>query len=273
MESWLILLRGTSLAAILSAFGCSVFGLAFGTHHKWLRLGTVGLALILTIGWLFLASAEIAGAETIHDLIAALPIVAFDTRFGRLGLARLVCLLFALLPGRFGRALGVVATAIAGVLQAGMGHAAAAGGEDGLALIGMESLHLLAAGAWLSGLLPLLVALAADPPGAAQLCRAFSPLGFASVLVLSGTGVFQAEALVEHSSALIGTPYGRMVLVKLALFTVLLALAVVNRFTLTVGLPESRRWLLGSVAIETGFGLAIIVAAARLASLAPIRGL
>jgi putative copper resistance protein D len=157
-------------------------------------------------------------------------------------------------------------------LQAGTGHAAATGGTEGVALIISESLHLLAAGAWLGGLFPLLIGLwHLSSDASARLSHRFSPLGFGCVLVLAGTGMFQANALVDRRAAIFDTPYGHMILIKLALFAILLLLAVLNRFTLTARLPDSRGWLLASVAIETGFGVAIILAAARLASLAPIR--
>ena len=42
-------------------------------------------------------------------------------------------------------------------MQGGMGHAGATGGTVGVVLLVSEALHLLAAGAWLGGLLPLFV--------------------------------------------------------------------------------------------------------------------
>ncbi len=60
-------------------------------------------------------------------------------------------------------------------------------------------LHLLAAAAWLGGLVPLLVLVAAAPPGVAALASSrFSPLGAGCVLLLAGTALFQACVLSER---------------------------------------------------------------------------
>jgi hypothetical protein len=75
-------------------------------------------------------------------------------------------------------------------------------------------------------------------------------------------------------SVAIGTDYGLMALLKLVLFAVLFGLAARNRFRLTPALEtasadDARRRLCRSVAVETGFGLMVVLAAGFLTSLEP----
>jgi putative copper export protein len=269
MDEALPWLRGLALAATLSAFGSSLFTQIFGFSTRQWRRASLWSALGLTLIWLLQASATMAGAENLADFVAAVPIVSLDTQFGHVVLARLACLAMALLTqGWF----GLITAAAAAALLAFAGHAAATGGALGGALIASEVVHMLAAGAWLGGLAPLVLALSRAAPSAqAALGRAFTPLGFVCVVALIGTGLFQAGILTDDFSVLFTSDYGRMLLVKLSLFTVLLSLAFTNRWWLVPRLPQSNRVLQMSVVVETCLGLAVVLAASRLASLAPTR--
>jgi mono/diheme cytochrome c family protein len=138
-----------------------------------------------------------------------------------------------------------------------------------------QAVHLLGAGAWLGGLAPLLVVVRMAPPKAgAMAARWFSPLGKLAIVALTGSSLFQGWVMVASLAGLVGTAYGWVVLGKLALFGVLFVFALLNRYRLAPGLlrgdPESaRRALVRSIAIQTGFGVAIIAAAGVLSSLAP----
>jgi putative copper export protein len=134
-------------------------------------------------------------------------------------------------------------------------------------------LHLLAAGAWLGGLLPLALCVAALPIArAARAAERFLPIGLASVLVLAGSGVVQAVALIGSWHGLLDTRYGDLAMVKLALFAALLGLACLNRFVLAARLRAAgagRRALVASVVLETLLGLAVVLTAAWLGSTEP----
>ena len=128
----------------------------------------------------------------------AVPTVALRTQFGHWLLLRLM-LLIAVLPllwraGIASHRIGGAALAV----QPLLGHAGAMGGSAGTQLIVSEALHLLAAGAWLGGLLPLFLAIGRLPhEAAATTCHGFTPIGLASVLLLAGTAVLQIAALME----------------------------------------------------------------------------
>ncbi|MFD9302671.1 copper resistance protein CopC [Streptomyces sp. NPDC060048] len=93
----------------------------------------------------------------------------------------------------------------------------------------LDILHLLAVATWLGGLTALLVALHKVPGIEREAVRRFSAVAFTSVLVLAATGAYQSWRQVGSWSALTGTDYGRLLLVKIGLVLVLVAIAYVSR--------------------------------------------
>jgi putative copper export protein/mono/diheme cytochrome c family protein len=291
------LVRGLHLAATLSLLGTAGFlawmlpaagGVAVGAvpdllrrrlRRLWWISGLV--ALLAGVAWFILQSAAIAGAESLSDLLDAIPVVAAHTRYGNVMMVRLgllaVATLVPLVPIMGGRAsvhLTIVLTAVALGLQGLIGHAGATEGAIGDGLVLSEFLHLAAAGLWLGALLPLGLSLWALPPAqAAPVCERFSPIGLGCVLVLAGTGFVQGLDLIGSLPALFGTTYGHFALLKISLFLVALVLAALNRLWLTdrlaAGVASARRVLLASVSVETCVGLAIVTAAAFMASSPP----
>ncbi len=161
----------------------------------------------------------------------------------------------------------VVAAAYLGSL-AWVGHAVAGNKPDEFDRIAADVVHLLAAGAWL-GALPALVYLlhGTHPLDAVALAtRRFSNLGMASVCVLVVSGLVNTWYQVDDVPALIGTDYGRLLLVKLGLFATMLGLAVTNRGVLTPRLAGGDRAALrllrrnAVLEIAAGIGVVIIVA-------------
>ena len=98
-------------------------------------------------------------------------------------------------------------------------------------------------------------------------------LGIASVATMSATAVVNASVLVGSFHALISTEHGRLLLLKLAFFVAMLALAATNRFWLTPRLDLSSdgalRGLTRNSAIEFALGLAIVTIVGMLGTLHP----
>lgn len=100
-----------------------------------------------------------------------------------------------------------------------------------------DILHLLAAGAWLGALLPLVMLLAQtwrdkNSQAVAAACTAtlrFSVLGLSCVGTLIVTGIVNTWFLAGSVPALLGTVYGQLLLVKIALFATMIAVAGVNQ--------------------------------------------
>ncbi|MFF3502027.1 copper resistance protein CopC [Streptomyces sp. NPDC003247] len=101
-------------------------------------------------------------------------------------------------------------------------------------------LHLLATAAWLGGLTALLTLLRRDALPARVAAR-FSRVAAASVAVLAVTGVYQSWRGLGSLGALTGSPYGRLLLAKLAAVALLLtAGALSRRWTARVAEAEER---------------------------------
>ncbi|MFG2460478.1 copper resistance CopC/CopD family protein [Streptomyces sp. NPDC048523] len=91
-------------------------------------------------------------------------------------------------------------------------------------------LHVLAMAVWLGGLAALLTTLyRASSHVPAVVVARFSRLAFASVTVLVGTGVYQSWRGLGSWSAITGTTYGHLLVLKLLAVTLLLAAARLSR--------------------------------------------
>jgi putative copper export protein/mono/diheme cytochrome c family protein len=278
------LLRGTHLAAVLSLFGSLVFRqfVVPVPEVAWravvTRVGSISAAVALVFGgvWLTAVAGTIAGASSVRTMLAAVPLVAHYTGFGNLVCARLLLLAVVLLllsrRHRYAPVAALLAAGIALALQPLLGHIGALEGDARLVLIPIEAAHLLAAGAWLGGLVPLLLCVVRAPPKlAANLCERFTPVGLVAVGTIAVTALPQAGELIGGLPGLIGTQYGHLAAIKIGLFVLALGLACANRLVLTERLAAGagRRGLIVSVAIETVAVSCVVLAAAAMASSAP----
>lgn len=286
-----VLTRGAFVACLLSSLGTALFLRVItppiwsrlpdgrspvrGQCHTLLRLSLIA-ACLTGLAWLVLQAADITDAETTMQALTAVPAVLLDTRFGQFLTAQIVLVLAALAASRRQNGdLAVLSLAgAATLLEAGHGHAFAMSPRPN-ALLACDALHVLAAGAWLGGLLPLLIVVRDVPLDVAALAaRRFSILGIAAVATLAATALFQGWVLSGGLSGLAGTAYGTVLLLKGGLFAMLLGLAALNRLRFTPGLAgpggaASRRALLYSIALETFLGLCAVLAAGLLSGLEP----
>ena len=181
------------------------------------------------------------------------------------------------------RVLGASA-AFAGTL-AWSGHGGATPGEAGLIHGGADALHLIAAAAWLGGLVPLALvlrwAMQADqlsPHALTAVLRRFSNLGMLAVAMLIASGTVNTIFSVGSLDALIGRAYGRILLLKITLFAGMAALAAINRLKWTPALAAMldtpaagrpiRRIYLNALA-EIALGIAVVIVVGWLGVLAP----
>jgi putative copper export protein/mono/diheme cytochrome c family protein len=280
--------RGLQMIALVSIFGTLVAIAMTGRDspgvlhlrtilRALVRISTL-VALVTGVIWLSTASAVIAGSDSISATLDAIPVVAFQTQYGQWFTFRCIVLLVLLAMPMSRRAGIVIALVLAGAALAAqpmVGHAGAIGGNVGMELIVSETLHLLAAGAWLGGLLPLFIAVTVLPhEAAATACRNFTPVGLSAVLLLAGTALVQVTELMGGLPGLFGTTYGHVALVKVGIFLVLLTLAALNRLLLTEHLAHStagitQRHMRASIGFEMVLGAAVIITAGFLASTMP----
>jgi putative copper export protein/mono/diheme cytochrome c family protein len=204
------------------------------------------VALVTGAAWLLILASNMSGMPLASVLRGGvLGIVLTQTRFGEDWLIRaaLVVVIAGCLaaPGyarkRVSVWIGLLASAafIASLAWAGHGAAAENVPFDGVHLPA-DILHLLATGAWLGALLPLALLLAevgrdGSPEGVAVAGAAalrFSTLGLTSVGTLLVTGLVNTWFLSGSIPALLGTPYGQLLLVKVALFATIIGVASAN---------------------------------------------
>jgi putative copper resistance protein D len=204
----------------------------------------------------------------------------------RLGLALVLALFLALAAQRRTPRPGgtlVLAAALAASL-AFAGHAGAGEGPEGSIHLAADMLHLVAAAAWVGALVPLALLLHAANDGgeamavAREATRRFSIMGMASVGTILASGIVNTYVLAGSIPALLGTQYGRLVLVKVSLFLVMVSVAAINRQLLTPRLVQERdaaaaglalRRLRTNCLIEAAIGAIILVVVAILGTLPP----
>ena len=288
-------LRGSFDAALFSSFGSLLFWAGVLTRARakmpaeaervldtrFLLLVRVSLIAALATGlaWLVFEAGLMADADGLAQSLSAIPTVLASTAFGHLLAAQGIGLALAILLLRRGarpsqRNLALVASAGVLLLQAGHGHAMSMYGRVSL-LLASEAVHLVAGGAWLGGLLPLLLAARLAPPrAAATAARSFSVLGKWCVGLVAATAACQAWTLIGSVPGLVGTAYGWIACTKLLVFGVLLGFAWVNRYRFAAALlgaqPDRAVWRLSvSIAVQTGFGVLVLLAAGVLSSLPP----
>jgi putative copper resistance protein D len=261
---------------------------------------SLAISIASALAWLCLVSARIA-AKPVETVIADGTVwtVLLQTQFGLswgmrilLGILLGACLL--LQPKKGGSAWQRI---LAALLAGGyMGALAFAGhGEEGLGFerdfhLAADFLHLLAAGLWLGGLIPLALLLTylqrfREEQWVTAACHAasrFSSLGILAVAILLITGTINVSFLVGGISSLTDTSYGRLLLLKIALFLAMFSMAAVNRHYLLprlcakAGIDQdllTTERLVRSTLVETALGLGIIMIVGVLGIMAPAIGM
>jgi len=265
------------------------------TKILWIGLA---LSIISAFAWLCLLSARITGKpydEVIAD--GTIWTVLSRTQFGfawelrfLFGLALAMYLLMRRVKNK---AVPIWQEVLATFLaSAYLGSLAFAGhGEEGLGFernihLTADFLHLIAAGLWLGGLIPLAVLLAYLRrfreenwvAAASAVAGRFSNLGILAVGILLVSGTINASFLVDGMQSLIDTRYGQLLLLKMTLFAAMVCLAAFNRQYLLPRLygsagndlgPKTVQWLIRSTLAETFFGLGIIITVGMLGIMAP----
>ena len=215
-------------------------------------------------------------------------------RLTQFGIVAQVRLAFAIVLGlclvldRFalGRWIGLGAALCLIASIAWTGHAASTPYAFGYVHLAADALHLYSASAWIGGLLPLALLLrigrryhaSAWATLKLDAVRRFSSLGIASVAVLVVSGIVNSWILVGSFGALVVTTYGWILMIKLAVFAVMLALAAVNRFRLTPTLAaptqsdahdKALSLITRNTLIEIALGLVVFAIVASLGTLHP----
>src|SRR6266704_5073533 len=258
----LVVARLLHYAAVTTLAGVSFFPLyayAFAEPKELTRrrqavlLSASTAALLSGLLWFVFSVANMSGTLADVGDHEVLWTVLNETTFGGVWMARMLLVVgvMAVRPSRTGIAGRDLVTAfLAAVLLAslaGTGHAQIEEGSTIIVHIASDAAHLLAAGAWLGGLVPLGFILLDYARGTKErivdverILLRFSSMGYLAVATLIVSGLVNGWFLVGSVSSLLKTSYGQILLGKLTLFAAMLALAAANRFWLVPRMIETR---------------------------------
>jgi copper resistance protein D len=299
LEVAVIALRWLQYSGAVVLLGAPLFLLysfrgADGPSLVWARPTLIVAATVVAVGSLAALLAQTAVmAGSLGEALkpASLSFMVTGMALGMAMVARAVAAglaLVAIIALKPGRALWTVLATIGLIVSASFawtGHGAATEGLGAPWHLAAAIIHAVSAALWLGALVALTILLrrrtATDDPATHRALRGFSGLGTLAValLVLSGLGNSWFMIGPYRVSGLGTSLYGQMLIAKLALFALMLAIAVSNRFRLTPALgavlargedprPAFRRLRL-SIMAETVAGAVLLAIVAVMGTLAP----
>jgi putative copper resistance protein D len=310
-RDWLIVVRAIHFVATATIAGTLIFRMMVAQpalrlaraaapifDARILRVAWISLVISMGSGiaWVLLQAPAMSGLSFGEAMNAdTIGTVLTETQFGlvseirfALAIVLAACLAFDRPPVARWLALASAIGFVAAV--AWTGHAGSTAGELGFFHLASDALHLVAAAAWIGGLISLAVFLAVVRRHPAygwaavvyDVAQRFSTLGIVSVATLLVTGVVNASILVGSLHALLVTTYGRLLMLKIALFAIMLGFAAFNRIWLTprfagIGREERKIDAVPKFArnciVEIALGLAIFGIVGALGTLHPAKHL
>ena len=292
MESALAFFRFAQYSATIFLFGgsCFISVIARGPLQKRLLEGFSVFLLLLSLllpiswlGWLFIQTGsmgdgwrDIANPELITTVL-------LDTYFGSVWLLRF--LFMTVLLATFiiaSNSTLTQQTVLSGLLLASLGpigHPSMLEGFMGQYLILNNALHLLAAGLWVGGLLPLSACLVVFPHSIYQIdlaicLRRYSSFGQLAVCLVLVTGALNAFMILGTFPSDWTSQYQSILFVKILLVAVMIGIALFNRYILNPAVrasaPKVLRALIVGSWVEIGISAAVICLVGFLGQLQPI---
>ncbi|WP_236188945.1 copper homeostasis membrane protein CopD [Pseudomonas paraglycinae] len=282
MSEALVLCRFLHFIVVLMLFGAWLFrplllkGEAPALDRQLARLARwlVAIALLSGVIWALLITASMAGSAAAAFDPATVELVLGHTFFGQVWRWHLLinALLLALLftPWRSNRPLRLGLSALLLMTLAPVGHGAMLDGFSGQMLILNQVIHLTCVGAWLGGLLMLVMILRQPDKDMREILQRFSGLGYALVAGLLITGLINVRVLTgQWWPTPLFSGFALILLIKALLVFGMLALALFNR--LRINDCEQRIDILKrSVMLEWLLGIGAVAAVSVLGTLPPM---
>lgn len=276
----MVMSRAVHLATCLLIFGMDAFAililpatlsqtLAWRRRRKIVLWCALPLLVISGAAWLMLVTIGITDPPLTE---AGMRLVWSRTHFGRLWQLRSIL------------AIAIVALEIVGganwlrpiplLLSAAMLASIAWSGHGQLDAwpnihLANDIVHLLVAGLWPTGLLPLALILtdrSAPPVDAMNLLIRFSRMSVICVGVLVASGIVNALVTFQHPADLIGTRYGAVLIGKVGVVAMMIWLGAINRRSIKCCESPS---IVPRVLFEIALSSVVILATAWLGTLEP----
>jgi len=266
----------------------------------WSGLGAIASGIV----WFWIVLARMTGTS-LWEMpgIDSLDVAITRTQFGGLWSWRLALMLLFTIANLFAsqkcrnvlwrsrawQCVGaIIATTLLGSLE-WAGHAGATLGVERPIHLTADAAHLIAAGLWPGGLLPLTLLLvqacrSSEPSlvlAAGAITRRFSALSLLVVAALAATGLTNSYFLVGSLRALVTTEYGRLLMLKVLLFVIMMGFGACNllRFKPQLALANEQnatqrdalRKLMRNVIAELCLGTLIVFIVSALGATPPPR--
>ncbi|MHC8304737.1 copper homeostasis membrane protein CopD [Pseudomonas sp. PB3P13] len=265
MSDWAsIALRFGLYMDLMLLFGVALFGLYSLEGRErvsgrvlpfWsLGAGTSALGVLVSVASMVMMASSMSGESDFAELRPHIETMVFETDVGRACVVRIIALIvggLAVIPHQRAPGLSLLVAAIAGGIAlaslAWNGHGAMDEGSRRFWHFATDILHLLAAGAWLGALVAFVWMARLDTLKTEErirlLARAvtrFESVGALIVVLITVTGVVNYLFIVgpKLDDVYLST-YGNLLIIKVALFAAMLALAAFNRFHLGPFLQRS----------------------------------
>lgn len=229
------LIRAAGLGLLVLALGCaaltmvarSALGDTAQSSALFARIARLGMFLslalvVIAFGRLYLQLDAMRFPG--EPLLTSLEPLFVATTWGKAWMAQVAFLLVgaaafgAAIRARAAIAVAALSLTIIAATFALSGHAAAVE-ERRAAVIGADTLHIVAAGAWIGSiaLIVMFWRVLRETGGTARVVAAFSPVALSSAGLLALSGAIGSLAHIPTVSDLFGARYGQILLLKLAL--------------------------------------------------------
>ncbi len=281
----LILCRFLHFGAAMLLWGRYAFAAWIAPEDRPAPPGGGALALLAATGagWLMLEAGEAGNgwADTINP--ETLRALLSQTAFGQAWALHLIVIaMFALVAALGPRASRRAPALLAGAALATLalvGHAAMQDGALGSLHRGLQAIHLLAAGFWLGGLIPLLAGLGQlnEPDTrttASTALRRFSGAGHLAVALVIATGAANTALILGHLPDSLHSPYQALLALKIGVVGLMLLVALANRYIFVPRLPADGPRAVNAIRrgtlLELGLGAAVLALVSVFATLDPV---
>ena len=244
-----VALRALSFITLFQAAGMAMFIALYGRdlsvcEPTLRKAGAISalVAVVLVLGHYSLEAARMSGELSGAMDPALQSMVMHSSTSVALALRLVGLVLIAVsfrMSGAQGFASGGLGAIIALVAFTLVGHSADHSPRWLLSVLLLA--HLLAVAFWFGALLPLYVVSAREPAAlAGKIVERFSALAIGIVPGLALAGFFLADLLLPNLAAL-GTSYGRLLILKVIGFSLLMVLAALNKWQLGPELAQGER--------------------------------
>jgi len=251
--------RGVAFLGFALLIGGAAVLLLLGGERRGVRWVWTGAALLAgsTLVLLLLQGPYATGGSVLDP---SLLWFSLKTRFGEALIVRLLLTAGFVALVKRGQVTGAAACAVALTLTWTLADHSRTGVQVWLG-VPAASLHLLAMGLWLGGLVTLLAGGVPKP-----VVARFSPLALGCFVVLGVTGLYLAWRQSGTPAALPATGFGRLLLIKTGIVVVIVGLAALSRRAVARGGSVRR-----TVLAEAALGVVVLGVTAALVNAAPAR--